>query len=77
MTLLPQPSTLGLYVLLVTYHRFRRGHFLVKFERLALSITLYIGCVSGVFGREITEYTVMYGVYVRFWITLQKAQVGL
>jgi hypothetical protein len=27
-------------------------------------------CVYGIFGRKITKYTVIYGVYVRFWPTL-------
>ena len=29
-----------------------------------------IRCMYGSFGREITKYTVIYGVYVRFWPTL-------
>ena len=33
--------------------------------------TIHIQCVYGIFGREITEYTAVYGVYVRFWPTLQ------
>ena len=35
-----------------------------------LARTLYIRCVYGVFGREITKYTVKYGAYIRFWPTL-------
>ena len=31
--------------------------------------TVYI-CISGIFGREITKYTVIYGVHIRFWPTL-------
>jgi len=27
-------------------------------------------CIYGIFGREITEYTVIYGVCIRFWPTL-------
>ena len=30
----------------------------------------YIGCIYGIIGREITKYTVIYGVYIRFWPTL-------
>jgi len=26
--------------------------------------------INGIFGREITTYTVIYGVYIRFWPTL-------
>jgi hypothetical protein len=26
----------------------------------------------GIFGREITKYTVIYGVYIQFWPTLEK-----
>ena len=32
--------------------------------------TIYIPCIYGIFGREITIYTVIYGVYIRFWPTL-------
>jgi len=31
---------------------------------------MYIRCIYGNFGREITNITVIYGVYVRFWPTL-------
>ena len=31
---------------------------------------IYIRCVYGIFGREFTIYTVIYGVYIRFWPTL-------
>jgi hypothetical protein len=31
---------------------------------------IYIRCIYGVVGRAITEYTVIYGVYIRFWPTL-------
>jgi len=29
-----------------------------------LARTLYIRCIYGVFGREITKFTVMYGAYI-------------
>ena len=35
---------------------------------------IYIRCIHGIFGREITEFTVIYGVYIRFWPTLIIAQ---
>ena len=35
-----------------------------------LARTIYIRCIYGIFGRKITKYTVIYGVYVRFWPTL-------
>jgi hypothetical protein len=31
---------------------------------------MYIRCVYGIFGREFTIHTVIYGVYIRFWPTL-------
>ena len=34
---------------------------------LGLAKTIYIRCIYGNFGREITKYTVIYGVYIRFW----------
>ena len=30
---------------------------------------MYIWCIYGIFGREITKYTVIYGVHIRFWPT--------
>jgi len=35
-----------------------------------LARTIYIRCVYGIFGREITVYTVIYGAYIRSWPTL-------
>ena len=37
---------------------------------VGLARTMYIQCVYGKLGREITKYAVMYGVYVPFWPTL-------
>ena len=37
---------------------------------LGLARTIYIRCIYGTFGWEITEYTVIYGVYIRLWPTL-------
>jgi len=33
-------------------------------------VYMYIYGVYGIFGREITKITVIYGVYIRFWPTL-------
>ena len=41
-----------------------------KVTRVGLARTIYIRCMYGVFGREINKYTVIYGVYIRFWPTL-------
>jgi len=38
---------------------------------------IYIRCVYGNFGREITKYTVIYGVYIWFWPTLNMYQSTL
>jgi len=37
---------------------------------VGLTRTMYIRCIYSIFGREITKYTVIYGVYIRFWPTL-------
>jgi hypothetical protein len=37
---------------------------------IGLARTIYIRCIYGIFGREITKYTVIYGVNIRFWHTL-------
>jgi len=36
---------------------------------VGLARTKYIRCIHGIFGREITKYTVIYAVYIRFWPT--------
>jgi len=38
---------------------------------VGLARTIYIRCTYGIFGREITKYTVIYGVYIRSWPTLR------
>ena len=38
---------------------------------LGLARTIYIRCIYAIFGGEITKYTVIYGVYIRFWPTLR------
>ena len=42
----------------------------LQYIYLGLARTLYIRCIHGIFGREITKYMVVYGVYIRFWPTL-------
>ena len=37
---------------------------------VGLARTIYKRFVYGIFGREITKYTVIYGVYIRFWPAL-------
>jgi hypothetical protein len=34
---------------------------------------MYIQCIYGIFGREITKYTIIYGVDIRFWPTLHTS----
>ena len=31
---------------------------------------IHLQCIYGIFGREFTEYTVIYGVYKWFWPTI-------
>jgi hypothetical protein len=40
-----------------------------------LARTISIRYIYGIFGRETTIYTVIYGVYIRFWPTLRICQV--
>ena len=37
---------------------------------VGLERTTYIRCIYVIFGRQITKYTVIYGVFIRFWPTL-------
>ena len=56
---------------LVGYNEERRiMRFTLHELYVGLARTIYIRCIYGIFGREITEYTVVYNVYVRFWPTL-------
>ena len=41
---------------------------------VGLAKTIYIQCMYGNFGREITKFTVIYGVYIRFWPTLHVCE---
>jgi hypothetical protein len=42
----------------------------VSYLGLARNIYIHGVYTRGVLGRGITKYTVMYGVYIRFWLTL-------
>ena len=67
----------------ILIHARKRGQFCMRkgvYETVTrtcvgLASTLYIRCVYGVFGREMTKYTVIYGAYIRFWPTLCISQV--
>jgi hypothetical protein len=48
-------------------HTFRVGH---NHKYIGLARTIYIRCTYGIFGLEITKYTVYIYVYIRFWPTL-------
>jgi hypothetical protein len=61
----PQISAASLYYLLRQKYISR-----VHCTYLGLARTIYIRCKYGNFGREITKYAVIYGVYIRFWPTL-------
>jgi hypothetical protein len=37
---------------------------------LGLARNIYIRCIYGIFGTEITKYTVIYGAYIQFRPTL-------
>ena len=45
------------------------GRKITKYIRLARTIN--IPCIYGIFGRKSTKYTVIYGVYIRFWPTIR------
>ena len=45
------------------------------YTQVGLARTIYIQCIYGIFGREITRYTVIYGVCIRFWPTLYISNV--
>jgi hypothetical protein len=37
---------------------------------VGLARNIYVRFIYGIFGRKITEYTVIYCVYIRFWPAL-------
>ena len=43
---------------------------------LGLARTIYIRFIYGIFYREFTKYTVIYGEYIRFWPTLYVMCTG-
>jgi hypothetical protein len=57
------------------YHR-RSAVVHLYCSQIGLARTIYIRCVYGTFGREFTIYTVIYGVYIRFWPTLLTNDAG-
>ena len=40
-----------------------------------LARTIYIRCIHSIFGREVTEYAVVYGAYIRSWPTLFMTKI--
>jgi len=43
---------------------------------LGLARSIYIRRIYGISGKKITKYTVIYGVYIRFWPTLNTPHVS-
>jgi len=41
-----------------------------SYKCVGLARTIHIRCIYGIFGREVTNYTVINSVYIRFWPTL-------
>jgi len=46
-------------------------------QTVGLAKTIYIRCKYGIFGRKLTRYTVIQGVYIRFWPTLPESYLQL
>ena len=42
-----------------------------------LARTIYIRCIYGIFGREITNYTVLYGAYIRYTVLANPRNVRM
>jgi hypothetical protein len=53
------------------FSRYFHGISTAVFPRYFHGISIYIRCIYGISCREITTYTITYGVYIRFWPTLQ------
>ena len=56
-----------LYIYTVYIRYFWQGDHQIYVE---LARTIYIRCISGFFGTEITKYTVIHGANIWFWPTL-------
>jgi len=39
-------------------------------NRVGQAKNIYMRCIYGTFGREITKYTVIYNAYLHLWLTL-------
>jgi len=50
----------------------------VRIQRkwVGLARSIYKRCIYGICGRENTKYTVIYGVYIGFWPTLEMSHLG-
>ena len=55
----------------VTYKCVGWARTIFLYVYIGLARTIYIRCIHGIFGREITKYTVIYGVCIRSWPTLR------
>jgi len=49
--------------------------FISQYKYPGLARTIYIRCIYGIFGWEVTKYTVIHGAFIRFWPTLQISEV--
>jgi len=58
-----------MFVTQVTFHT-SMEHICVS-AYVGLARTIYKRCIYGIFSRELTKYTVIYGVFIRFWPTLR------
>jgi hypothetical protein len=51
--------------------------YIYRVDQNHIFIRIYdIWCTYGIFSREITICTVIYGVYIRFWPTLYRCEMG-
>ena len=46
-------------------------------SHLGRARTIHVRCIYGILGREFIKYTVIYGVYIRFWPTLDICSIAL
>jgi hypothetical protein len=55
---------------------FLRACYMGATTLLGLARSIYIRRIYGISGKKITKYTVIYGVYIRFWPTLNTPHVS-
>ena len=70
-------TRVGRFLACVGIAAFIKWQVTMMISNLGLARTIYIRCIYGIFSRRFFKYTVIYGVYIRFWPTLLVTKIIL